>query len=128
MATKFGSGYVSKYLVDLWTSPLDRPSPFRTCGQPGQTTFLLPTACLPSSASRLQGLQWLMATTNFGSNLSGLGFGKMALRKFISLGISDRCVASCVVSALILLVFLAPMVISDARQGGSHFFSRFRRN
>uniref|UniRef100_A0A451B6W4 Uncharacterized protein n=2 Tax=unclassified Candidatus Kentrum TaxID=2643149 RepID=A0A451B6W4_9GAMM len=43
MATKFGSGYVSKYLVDLWTSPSDRPSPFKTCGQPGQTTFLLPT-------------------------------------------------------------------------------------
>ena len=52
MATKFGSGYVSKYLVDLWTSPSDRPSPFRTCGQPGQKTFPLPTACLPSSASR----------------------------------------------------------------------------
>ena len=43
MATKFGSGYVSKYLVDLWTSPSDRPSPFGTCGQPGQTTSLLPT-------------------------------------------------------------------------------------
>ena len=44
MATKFGSGYVSKYLVDLWTSPSDRPLPFGTCGQPGQTTSLLPTA------------------------------------------------------------------------------------
>nr|VFK16893.1 MAG: hypothetical protein BECKLPF1236B_GA0070989_11051 [Candidatus Kentron sp. LPFa] len=65
MATKFGSGYVSKYLVDLWTSPSDRPSPFRTCGQPGQTTFLLPTACLPSSASRPQGLQWLQQPNNF---------------------------------------------------------------
>nr|VFK60589.1 MAG: hypothetical protein BECKUNK1418G_GA0071005_10124 [Candidatus Kentron sp. UNK] len=43
MATKFGSGYVSKYLVDLWTSPSDRPLPFGTCGQPGQTTSLLPT-------------------------------------------------------------------------------------
>ena len=43
MATKFGFGYVSKYLVDLWTSPSDRPSPFGTCGQPGQTTSLLPT-------------------------------------------------------------------------------------
>nr|VFK69209.1 MAG: hypothetical protein BECKUNK1418H_GA0071006_10126 [Candidatus Kentron sp. UNK] len=43
MATKFGSGYVSKYLVDLWTSPSDRPSPCGTCGQPGQTTSLLPT-------------------------------------------------------------------------------------
>ena len=43
MATKFGSGYVSKYLVDLWTSPSDRPSPFEMFGQPGQTTSLLPT-------------------------------------------------------------------------------------
>ena len=25
MATKFCFGYVSKYLVDLWTSPSDRP-------------------------------------------------------------------------------------------------------
>nr|VFK68620.1 MAG: hypothetical protein BECKUNK1418G_GA0071005_12522 [Candidatus Kentron sp. UNK]VFK73663.1 MAG: hypothetical protein BECKUNK1418H_GA0071006_12442 [Candidatus Kentron sp. UNK] len=33
MATKFDSGYVSKYPVDLWTSPSDRPSPFGTCGQ-----------------------------------------------------------------------------------------------
>nr|VFK10654.1 MAG: hypothetical protein BECKLPF1236A_GA0070988_1004122 [Candidatus Kentron sp. LPFa]VFK26763.1 MAG: hypothetical protein BECKLPF1236C_GA0070990_1003824 [Candidatus Kentron sp. LPFa] len=39
MATKSGSGYVSKYFVDLWTSPSDRPSPFGTCGQPGQTTL-----------------------------------------------------------------------------------------
>nr|VFK69411.1 MAG: hypothetical protein BECKUNK1418H_GA0071006_101328 [Candidatus Kentron sp. UNK] len=43
MATKFGFGYVSKYPVDLWTSPSDRPSPCGTCGQPGQTTSLLPT-------------------------------------------------------------------------------------
>ena len=41
MATKSGSGYVSKYFVDLWTSPSDRPSPFGTCGQPGQTTLLV---------------------------------------------------------------------------------------
>ena len=39
MATKFGFGYVSKYLVDLWTSPSDRPSSCGTCGQPGQTTL-----------------------------------------------------------------------------------------
>nr|VFK26693.1 MAG: hypothetical protein BECKLPF1236C_GA0070990_100382 [Candidatus Kentron sp. LPFa]VFK29039.1 MAG: hypothetical protein BECKLPF1236A_GA0070988_107091 [Candidatus Kentron sp. LPFa] len=44
MATKFGFGYVSKYLVDLRTSLLDRPSPFGPCGQPGQTTFLLSNA------------------------------------------------------------------------------------
>ena len=43
MATKFDSGYVSKYLVDWWTSPSDRPSPFRTCGQPVDN----PSGCLP---------------------------------------------------------------------------------
>nr|VFK23998.1 MAG: CARDB protein [Candidatus Kentron sp. LFY] len=32
MATKFGFSHVSKYSVDLWTSPSDRPSPFGTCG------------------------------------------------------------------------------------------------
>nr|VFK20856.1 MAG: hypothetical protein BECKLPF1236A_GA0070988_102786 [Candidatus Kentron sp. LPFa] len=51
MATKFGFGYVSKYLVDLWTSHLDRPSPFGIRGQPGQTTSLLPTAYPLSSFS-----------------------------------------------------------------------------
>nr|VFK36127.1 MAG: hypothetical protein BECKLPF1236C_GA0070990_104922 [Candidatus Kentron sp. LPFa] len=43
MATKFDSGYVSKYLVDLWTSPSDRPSPFGTCGQPVDN----PSGCPP---------------------------------------------------------------------------------
>ena len=47
MATKFGSGYVSKYFVDLWTSPSDRPSPFGTCGQPGQTTSCCPLPAYP---------------------------------------------------------------------------------
>nr|VFK69251.1 MAG: hypothetical protein BECKUNK1418G_GA0071005_13332 [Candidatus Kentron sp. UNK] len=47
MATKFGFGYVSKYLVDLWMSPSDRPSPFGPCGQsPGRQH---PVAhCLPT--------------------------------------------------------------------------------
>nr|VFK66097.1 MAG: hypothetical protein BECKUNK1418G_GA0071005_10796 [Candidatus Kentron sp. UNK]VFK70260.1 MAG: hypothetical protein BECKUNK1418H_GA0071006_102532 [Candidatus Kentron sp. UNK] len=51
MATKFGFGYVSKYLVDLWTNPSDRPSPCGTCGQPGEITSLLPTACPLSGLS-----------------------------------------------------------------------------
>ena len=43
MATKFGFGYVSKYLVDLWTSPSDRSQALRDVWTARRQSFGLPT-------------------------------------------------------------------------------------